>query len=134
MDMRFKNIALASVLVAAFVFAGCGKTSPIVTIEGAPVVAYSNAPTMKKIEKAIISAGISRGWKMEPSKPGHIVGTLALRQHMVKVDITYDTKSYNIRYKDSGPTMLYDGTNIHRQYNNWVLNLDRSIRAALSQV
>ena len=132
--MRFKNIALASVILAAFVFAGCGKTKPIVTIEGAPVITQSEKATMKKVEKAIISAGITRGWQMKPTKPGHIIATLNLRQHMAMVDITYDTKAYNIRYKDSGPTMLYDGTNIHRQYNNWVVNLDRSIRAALSQI
>lgn len=132
--MRFKNIALASVVAAAFVFAGCGKTSPIVSVEGAPVVTYSNKATIKKVEKAIISAGISLGWQMNPSKPGHIVGTLLVRQHMAKIDITYDTNSYNIRYKDSGPTMLYDGANIHRQYNKWVLNLDKRIRTSLSQI
>ena len=33
--------------------------------------------------------------------PGKIVGKLNLRSHQVVVDIAYDAKSYNIRYKSS---------------------------------
>jgi hypothetical protein len=47
------------------------------------------------------------------------------------MDIKYNTKSYSIEYKDS-QGLKYDGTNIHKNYNSWVMNLDNRIRAQLS--
>jgi hypothetical protein len=41
------------------------------------------------------------GWEMAATTPDHIIGTLNLRAHQTVVDIAYDTKSYNIRYKSS---------------------------------
>jgi len=38
---------------------------------------------------------------MDVATPGKIVGKLNLRSHQVVVDIAYDAKSYNIRYKSS---------------------------------
>jgi hypothetical protein len=49
------------------------------------------------------------------------------------VDINYTVKSYNISYKDS-TELNYDGTNIHKNYNGWIQNLDKGIRAQLSNL
>jgi hypothetical protein len=52
---------------------------------------------------------------------------------MAKVDVKYDTKTYNITYKDSS-NLEYDGKNIHKNYNGWIQNLDNGIRAQLSNL
>ena len=52
---------------------------------------------------------------------------------MAKVDITYTTESYSVVYKDSHE-LLYDGKEIHRNYNNWVLQLSDRIRLQLAQL
>jgi hypothetical protein len=134
MDMRFNNITLASVLVAAFVFAGCGNMQPIVNIDSAPVTTYSDKATMKKVEKAITQALTDRQFKPKIIKPGLIEGRYLNSKFDVIVEIKYDTKSYSITHKSSTPNLGYDGTNIHRRYNSWILRIDKSIRAHLSQI
>jgi hypothetical protein len=78
-------------------------------------------------------AGVSLGWQMRPTNPGHIVGTLILRTHTAVVDINYDTAKYSVTYKDS-KDLEYDGTNIHSNYNGWIQRLDNAIRSQLSLI
>jgi hypothetical protein len=68
---------------------------------------------------------------MVPQGSGKIVGTLALRTHLAVIDIAYDTKAYSIRYKDSS-NLDYTGTSIHNNYNGWIENMDKAIRAQLA--
>jgi hypothetical protein len=68
---------------------------------------------------------------MMPRQPGTMEGVLVLRSHRAVVDITYDTAAYSIKYKDSSD-LEYDGSSIHSNYNGWVQNLDKAIRAQLT--
>jgi len=52
-------------------------------------------------------------------------------KHVAVVDVNYSVKSYSIQYKDS-TELGYDGGNIHPNYNGWIQNLDKGIRAQLS--
>jgi hypothetical protein len=117
------------VAFAAAALAGCAQ--PIYNVKGAPVeTPGGKPPTLAEVEKAVVRAGTALGWKMQPTKPGHVLGTLNLRSHTAIVDVTYDTRTYNITYKDS-VELNYDGTNIHKNYNGWIQNLDKGIRAQL---
>jgi NDP-sugar pyrophosphorylase family protein len=129
--MPFKNLALVGIVTCAFVFAGCGSGDPVVNYENSPIVANSSIKNMKDVKRAIILSGARIGWQMQDVKPGLINATMFSRGHMAKVEITYTTSSYNIKYKDSS-NMKYDGQNIHGTYNKWVERLHRNIRAALS--
>jgi hypothetical protein len=109
---------------------GC-TSQPIYNVKGAPIETVGGRPpSMADVEKAIVRAGAALGWKMQPVRPGAMVGTLNLRSHTAIVDVTYDTKSFNITYKDS-VELNYDGTNIHRNYNGWIQNLEKGIKAQL---
>jgi hypothetical protein len=70
---------------------------------------------------------------MNPEQPGRITGRYMRGQHNATVDITYDTKTYNIRHRDSSWGSAGSGQ-VHRVYNSWVQSLDRSIRAELLHV
>jgi len=103
--------------------------SPIKTLSGQNL-------TLDQVTKAIVLTGMGLKWEMDVAAPGKIVGKLNLRAHQTVVDIAYDTKSYNIRYKSS-KGLLYgeaDQTSgretreIHRSYNGWIENLDNAIR------
>jgi len=120
---------VASVLV--LLAAGCRGSVPIFNVTDAPVVASRPNPSLDEIGKAIQRAGAALGWQMKQTKPGHILGTLNLRNHVAVVDVNYSVKSYSIRYKDS-TELDYDGGNIHPNYNGWIQNLDKGIRAQLS--
>jgi hypothetical protein len=128
--MKFRSsLVLAGILVA--LLGGC-RSANIYNVSAAPVVA--NKPvTLDDMQKAIVRAGAALGWQMKPVETGLIEGTLHLRTHMAKVHIKYDTTNYSITYKDSS-NLDYDGTNIHKNYNGWIQNLDKAIRSQLSNL
>lgn len=123
---RIVGLIFAASLV---VLAGC-RTAPIHDVVAAPVVT-SKPVTMEVVQNAIVVAGTQLGWKMEPLNPGTITGTIELRTHRAVVEVTYDTKTYNIKYKDS-LNLDYNGTSIHKNYNGWIENLDKAIQVQLS--
>jgi len=120
------KIVIPSILLS---LVGC-RTAPLYDVNAAPVVA-NKAVTLPDVEKAIMRAGAGLGWQIVSRAPGQAEGTLALRTHRAIVDISYDTKTYSIKYKDSSG-LEYDGTNIHSNYNGWIQNLDKAIRSQLS--
>jgi len=121
--LKFAVPFLALFLIACTV-------APVYEVTAAPI--SPAAASAADVQKAITRAGVRLGWQMNPVSPGKMQGTLVLRQHRAVVDIAYDAKSYSIKYKDS-TNLNYDGSNIHRNYNGWVQNLERGIRAELSQ-
>ena len=123
-----KIILFSFVLLLTLGLFGC-KTTPIYNVEHASVV-VSDQASMNEIKKAIMVAGAGLGWNMEETKPGVITGTLYVRDHMAKVQIPYSKNEYSIRYLDSY-ALRYDGTNIHKNYNVWIQDLDHAIRARL---
>jgi len=127
--MLLKKISTLTLIVLLVSTTGC-RTNPVKEINNATISATKTA-TMKDVKTAIIKAGLSLGWGMKPVKPGVIIGTIYVRDHMAKVQITYNLKNYSILYKDSA-NLKYDGTTIHKNYNSWVVNLERRINSHLS--
>ena len=125
-----RNLYGLAIIVAVLSLAGCAQ--PVHDVSNAPVVANGTA-TMEDVSKAIMRAGAALGWQMSPDREGHILGTLALRTHVAVVDIDYDEKAYSINYKSS-TNLNYDGTNIHKNYNGWIQNLDKGIQLQLANL
>ncbi len=106
--------------------------------------------SVEEVKKEIIGAGAALGWSMKANTPGNIVATLHLRSHMAQVNIKYSANSYSITYKDSsnlnyesagseytdddGNLQINDKSTIHSNYNGWVQNLDRQIKARLGMM
>jgi len=86
----------------------------------------SQKASMADISQSIKRAGAGLGWQINEVSPGVLTGRLNLRTHMALVDITHDTKTFSIRYKDS-TNLDYTGNNIHSNYNGWIQNLERAI-------
>ncbi len=126
--ITFKKLAFIAMITLTLALIGC-RSAPVYNVTDAPVDVASGT-TDTDVKKAIMVAGAGLGWQMKEVEPGHIVGTLFLRDHSAVVDIPYSTSSYSIIYKDS-TELGYDGTNIHNNYNGWVKNLDRAIKASL---
>lgn len=124
-----RNFFAFAAISALLLLVGC-RSAPLYNVTSAPVSA-PKAVTLQDVEKAITRAGAGLGWQIVPREPGKMEGVLALRTHRAVVDITYDTKAYSIKYKDSS-NLDYDGTNIHSNYNGWIQNLDKAIRTQLS--
>lgn len=128
--MRITGIVLAA-LALAFLGA-CGGTQPIQNVQNAPIILPPGKKvSMNDVTTAIMRAGTQLGWQMQPEGPGRISGRLALRTHLAVVDIEHDTKSYTIKYRDSQNLDARDGM-IHKNYNGWIQNLDKAIRAQVT--
>ena len=128
--MKIKqNYIVILATAVMLILAGC-RASPIYNIEDAPIQVEGKY-SANDVKKAIIRAGAGLGWTMKAKKPGLIVGTLFLRKHVAIIDVRYTKNAYSIYYKDS-QNLNYDGTNIHKNYNGWVQNLNRQIQAQLS--
>jgi hypothetical protein len=81
---------------------------------------------LKDVGKSIKVALVGRQWLVSDDQPGHIAATLNLREHMAKIDVTYDEKAINLKYVDSKELLYEDKKGerlIHRNYLNWVQNL-----------
>jgi hypothetical protein len=129
--MNIKRIGTLLAIVSIVFVVGC-RTSPIFNVQNAAIPSSSDAKLKTDdVKKAIIRAGNSLGWTMEAAKPGAIVGTLRVRDHVAVVDIPYDENSYSILYKDS-QNLKHTGTSIHSNYNSWVQNLDKAIKLQLN--
>ena len=126
--MRIIGILIAA---SAFALGACaGRGAPIYNVESAPITTQKSV-NMNDVRTAIIRAGSGLGWQMQPEAPGRIKGTLNVRNLMAVIDVTHDTKSYSIKYRDSQGLNATDGT-IHKNYNGWIQNLDRRIRNELN--
>ena len=121
-------VTLAGIL--ALVLVGC-RTNPVYNVSGAPVITSTRSYKLNDVRNAIQQAGASLGWQMKDVRPGLIIGTLYVRDHMAKVEIPYDRRTYSIIYRDS-QNLNYDGVNIHSNYNSWIQNLSAAIDARLS--
>ncbi len=130
--MPLRNVWVLFLMVLVLGMVGC-RTAPVFNVTDAPTMATGKNVKLADIEKAIVRAGGTLGWRMKKVKPGHIIGTLFIRKHMAKVDIKYSTKAYSITYRDS-ENLKYDGSSIHSNYNGWVQNLDRAIRRELADL
>jgi hypothetical protein len=128
--MKLKSFGLAFLIFSTLMFSGC-TSKPIYNFSNTPITASGGAPTDSQMVKAIIRAGSSLGWTMQKDAPGHIIGTLNIREHIAIVDITYNSDSYSITYKDS-TNLDYNGTRIHRNYNTWVNNLNNAIKVQVN--
>ena len=81
-------------LMLALMLVGC-RSAPVMNIDSAAIV-VDEKHTSKDIKKAIIRAGASLGWNMQPKKNGHIIGTLHLRKHKAVIDVLYNKNNYSI--------------------------------------
>ncbi len=125
--MRIRQLLMASAVALTLIaLAGC-RTAPIHNVQNAPLTSTGDQITMEQVKDAIIRAGSGLGWRMRPVEPGHMIGTLSVRTHTARVDITYDTDSYDITYKDS-INLNKKGDKIHPNYNGWIQNLDNAIQ------
>jgi len=123
--MLMRTVALVGIAVAVI---ACG-TVPVYNVNEAPV------PATKKVEatqvrSAILAAGQGLGWQMSEVRPGLIRGTISLRSHSAEVEVPYTTTKYSIVLKSSS-NLNESGGNIHKNYNGWIQNLERTINANL---
>ncbi len=113
-----------------FLLGGCAH-DPVYNVpsHGVPVAAQSLS--LKQMERTIVEAGQSRGWKFQPVSPGVLRATQDQPKYAAVVEIRFDQKNYSIQYVSSRGFEAKDGI-IHSHYNFWIRNLESDIDTRLS--
>lgn len=119
----------ATLFLALLLGVSACTSKPVATIESTAVPAAVR--TEEAMQRAILTALQRRQWTVERAEPGQILALVQRRSHQARVSIPYTASGYSIRYRDS-QNLDYRNGKIHRNYNNWIHNLDRSIQQELS--
>jgi hypothetical protein len=115
--------------VLFFSLAAC-TSKPVQTVEN--TAPSGTTPTEQDMRRAILLALERRHWSVQSAEAGRILAQITVRQeHHAEIAIPYSASRYAIQYRDS-QGLDYRKGKIHRNYNNWVLNLDRTIQQELT--
>lgn len=118
--LRLWPLLIASLLVLA----GC-TSKPVLNLDEH----LAQAPKVSdgQVRQAVLDNLKVRGWSVTANSPGLIQAEITVRsKFFAAVDIPYSAQGFQIRYRDSRELNYKDGK-IHRNYNRWVLMLDRGI-------
>ncbi|MFT3922075.1 MAG: hypothetical protein QM778_06040 [Myxococcales bacterium] len=124
------SLALALAVVLAVLSSACHATlAPVLSVNNAQLVSVSGQPLSEADARAIIMrALLAKHWTVLSESPGVIGAQATSRGHSATIRVDYTPSTYSISYVNSTPGLKYDGTNIHRLYNNWVKWLAEQIQ------
>lgn len=120
-------------LIAIFVsvLAACNNTQQLYNVNVKPV---TNQITLDQVETAIKRALEYKRWTVKEQLDNKIIAEIYVRTHYAKVEISYDTESYSIKYLDSSNLKRNETHNkIHRNYNKWIKLLEQEIQGYISR-
>lgn len=116
------------VLLSTFILAAC-KSTAVYNVEHTQVPAGLSA---KQVEKTIVKALVQKGWQVKSNTNGVVLAEIMVRTHTAKIKITFDESQYSINYVDSSNLKYNPQKNtIHKNYNNWIIYIDRLIQSGL---
>jgi hypothetical protein len=114
------------VLLSLLLVAGSAVAGRFVELVNPGPIAVPAGLSDAQVAKEIKRALMGRGWAVAQEQPGHIESTLNLREHVARIDITYDTHQVTVAYADSRNLdyeMKKGKPYIHRNYLSWVNNI-----------
>jgi hypothetical protein len=127
-----RRVLWTLLIALLLVYVGACRTAPIYNVTDASYAPSSSA-SQEDMSRAIMRAGSSLGWEIQKVGPGQMKGTINVRSHVAVVDITYDMRSFSIEYVSS-QNLLHSGDQIHRNYNRWIANLEKTIRREVASI
>lgn len=129
MPSRFISVLVCSVFFLAL--SACGGGS--ILNDQSTFTTASQSATLEQVKRTIITAAAIKGWRPKLGSPGHIFAYRRQAGKTAKVDISYTSSSFNIKYVDSD-NMQYTGSSISSTYTEWVDELRDEIKARLSRL
>ena len=121
-----KQIVAFGVLCLGLAAAGCAQPM----VQPSSSIGMSGQASLDQVTAAIQAAGVETQWRMTVVRPGLIEASREWGggKHNMVVEVAYDNKRYNIKYKSS-KNLAYDGQTIHRTYDTHVKLLDNAIKS-----
>lgn len=121
-----RHMAAFGLLYICLAATGCMQGVP----EPKASIGMTGQANLAQVTTAIQEAGVETAWQMTVVRPGLIEASREWGggKHNMVVEVTYDAKTYNIKYKSS-KNLGYDGQSIHRAYDTHVKRLDAAIKS-----
>ena len=116
----------STLIMLLVMLCGCQTTAPLYNAKNISISPRLSASN-EEIAEAIWSAARRQGWKTERVGDRKIKAVKHIRSHSLTVSINYSKSSFDIIYIDSN-NLKFDGSNIHKNYNIWIHQLEESIQ------
>jgi hypothetical protein len=138
--MRHALIAAVAALLVAGLLGNvaCGHGLPPLYVPTSPAgLSPMNVPfTPQQVEEATAQGAVYRGWKIVHRAPGLVIADIVAGKNGARVRILSDATGWRIEHEQSSPSLRWsvdpeNGEVIHKRYNQWIHQLDDSIRRAL---
>jgi hypothetical protein len=104
---------------------------PIYDVRAHQIPEKAQYLSLDQIEKTIIAAGSSRGWRFDRVSDGKLRASQVQPKFSANVEILFDSKSFSIIHAAS-TGMRETGGQIHPHYNFWIRNLESDITIGLT--
>ncbi len=133
--MKNLKILLLSLSIA-FIASGCGSSGTYINNIDNSNFLHSQTNKVSLIENAITIGATKRGWQITKQNQGLLTASITMkRKFLVVANISYNNTGYKISYNNSENLNYNSEKNtIHKSYNKWIKNLERSINKQLSKV
>jgi hypothetical protein len=130
--LKQKVVYLHAAIAIALILGAC--SAPLFEIRDNPIeTGAEGSVTLDQVGSAIMDAGKGLGWKMVMTRQGEIAANYSSAKQSATVAIPYSTNTYSILYKNS-TNFKYNGTKIHKRYNELISGFDAAIRRELSRL
>lgn len=130
------SIKFLFAIAAVAVLSGCLRQQPVYNVTEKPFPTnVATKLSLDEIYQAISVAGIGRqdSWTFERQSNNVAIGTINVRnKHTAKVRVPFSNEKFSILY-ESSTGLLFDGSQIHRNYNKWIGHLAEDILLSTRQ-
>ena len=126
---------LTALFVSAFPAGAAPRSVALLEFDDVAISSSSGKPlSNEQVRSAIIKGGAAHNWVASAPAGNAVKLTYSRREFSATVQVTYNSKSYSIKYADS--TNLHYASEggkavIHPNYNKWMNSLRQSIDVAL---
>src|SRR5262249_27585895 len=117
---------LLTIMVGASTILAIGCSTPVHNVSRANFTTPTPV-TMEQLAEAIWVGARREGWRTRDVSPGRTLVEKTVRTHRALTEVTYDTTGFSLRLLEADD-LDYDGTNIHKTYNVWATQLEKSIQ------
>lgn len=130
----------------ALALAGCVPLATVENLQHAPPSPGIEVSSAAVVRSAIERAARETGWTVAEDSGSRMLLRRSEKRRAAVLAVAYDANQYGLRYHDSegfayrwSPVADYGGTiingergRVHKDYNAWVMALDRAIQAELT--
>ena len=106
------------------------RTEPIYNVVNHPVPLPAQKLTADQIAQTIVASAMQYRWRVLPTGPNQMRATYDRGHEEAVIDIIFSQRFYSITFVSSVDLKEQNGE-IHRRYNEWIHNLERTIEERL---